>query len=252
MTKLREKNRLIPKIRKITNFMGLLILAVILLVITGCNGKSENITSELPCYSKMVITKSGRRSWVLFNITVGETTKKELVILMGTPDSVDSLTNVNNLISFDIYLYGRTETRPLLNFLIIENKVEGIFIDEQVSLYDIVTLYGKPDLVGWIPEWEQIGPPADLVVRRLAWPRCGAIVDASYFHQSLGLSSLYFTPMTMAEFNNSYLSGWIVDKNPSEGNDWIFNLLHPTIRDPYDWDALSKPPLSDTPFGVTP
>jgi len=213
-----------------------LIVLMIMTIALAC------IPDQLFCNST-VVTGSGATAtgWTWYGITVGRSTAGDLISKHGEPITKEPFSiskelegceyqyNIDNNIVFFTILGGRVYE--------IEIRSPGLLLrgnNENVSLGDILQLYGKPDLIGFNKVYENS--------RTVVWLDKGVQAVVAIGHESSvdGTLSIdidkamlvnlsYFSPTTLQDYFSTVTSYSYSETLPKS------DVMDPYPRDPFDW-----------------
>lgn len=166
-----------------------------------------------------------------FDITVGQSTKQDVLALFGEPDDIINRIDTVPMkgICWMIYKNGpefwisneRVVAMNLSNFGF--RSAPGIVVPQTIQ--ELYTLYGKPDFVVWHGPYHVSGS------RYAVWSTKGVMANliVGTHHVS---SVVYFSPMSQAEYLASNLSQFInFEKRPHPFSD----VIDGDPQDPFIW-----------------
>ncbi|MCL4264499.1 MAG: hypothetical protein KJ069_14845 [Anaerolineae bacterium] len=221
------------KKRSTVNYLFILLLSII---IAGCQyggqvNLDEGVPNEANCSNlspQDALFQSVGITWA--GITVGESTKDDVITKFGEPDVIVSQ---EGTIPFRGICWMFYRDGP--HFWISQDRViavdlanfgfrTAVEIELPKDVQELRTLYGKPDFVGWHAPYNH--PWGRLAV----WPTEGVMANITIDSQQVA-SVVFFPPMSESDFLNSGLSQFISFTETPSGD-----IVDMVKRDPFNWE----------------
>jgi hypothetical protein len=228
-------------------WLDLAVLGLMLMVLSACSKgiatsqahawpeKGESACIHIPT----VYTQTGEASWTWLGVTVGQTTRQELLEMLGDPKETNLWFGFLQPRFLQACILGYEINDERVTFWIVNDIVTGIefskssdssFSSEELpsTVYDARNLYGLPTLVSWTP----YGPG----YRTVIWTDRGVLIQAVAVSNAWVAQVFYFSPVAESDFNYTPWAQLVLNQQPDLTGDVVYDLR----RDPFDWAGLDE------------